>query len=103
MNLADQLDFENSIGHLRAMECAIQALILTHPDPGAFGETLHSLARNAAARPEHNGNGNGHVVEASEGFRDACEAFGRAAEVAISTAARAPLGNGNGHGEPASR
>ena len=81
MNLAHQLDLENSIGRLRAMECALQALILTHPDPVAFGEAMQSLARAAAARPERNGGD--PFVETSDGFRDACEQFGRAAQVAV--------------------
>jgi hypothetical protein len=85
MNLADQLDLENSLGRLRAMECALQALVLTHPNPEAFSDALKSLARAAAASPDRNGGP--HFVEASDGFRDACEAFGRAAEVAISTGA----------------
>jgi hypothetical protein len=90
MNLADHLDFENSLGRLRAIECALQALILTHPDPRAFGEALRSLARSSAARTERDGSQD--FVEASDGFRDACEAFGRAAEVAILTGGtHAPL------------
>ena len=104
MNLADQLNLENAIGRLRAVECALQALILTHPDPTAFGETLHALARSAAARPERDGSD--PFVETSDGFRAACEEFRRAAEVAISTGPdHAARGNGhvngNGLGAPA--
>jgi hypothetical protein len=84
MNLAHHhLDFENTIGRLRAAECALQALILTHPDPRAFGEALDSLARSAEARPERNGGD--PFVEISDGFRAACADFSRAAQVAIST------------------
>ena len=99
MNLADQLDFENSIGRLRAVECALQALILTHPDPRAFGEALGSLARSTATRPERNGHD--PFVETSDGFRAACADFSRAAQVAISTSrpyARPGDGDGHGHG-----
>ena len=85
MNLADQLNFDNSIGRLRAMECAIQALILTHPDPAAFGETLHALACTAAARSERDGRD--PQVETSDGFRVASEQYVHTAEVAISTRA----------------
>jgi hypothetical protein len=59
------------------------------------------LARSSAARTERDGSQD--FVEASDGFRDACEAFGRAAEVAITTgAALAPPGNGGGDGATAS-
>jgi hypothetical protein len=98
MNLAETLDLENTMGRLRAVECALQALILTHPDPTGFGEILCGLVRSAAARPERDG-GN-PFVETSDGFRAACEEFRRAAEVAISTAARQPpRHNGHAHGD----
>jgi len=101
MNLADHLDFENSLGRLRAVECALQALILTHPDPAAFGEALQSLARNAVARRERDGGD--PFVETSDGFRDACEDFSRAAQVAISTGnGHARNGHANGNGALAS-
>ena len=83
MNLADQLNLENTIGRLRAMECAIQSLILTHPDPAGFGETLHDLVKAVAARPGLDGN-DPHV-QTRDGFRESCDAFRRAAEVAVST------------------
>ena len=98
MNLADQLNLENTIGRLRAVECAIQALILTHPDPNAFGEVLRALAHSVAARPERNGGD--PQVETSDGFREGCADFARAADVAISTlpgARTASNGNGAAH------
>ena len=84
MNLADQLTLDNSIGRLRAVECAIQALVLTHPDPAAFGETLQALMRAAEARPERDGNDPN--VQIRQGFRDGCGDLARTAEVAVSTA-----------------
>ena len=101
MNFADQLDLENAIGRMRAVECALQALILTHPDPAAFGETLRALARSVETRPERGGGD--PYVETSDGFRAGCEEFRRAAEVAISTGANPPprATNGNGHGAAA--
>ena len=98
MNLADQLNLENAIGRLRAVECAVQALILTHPDPAAFGEALRALAHSVAIRPERNG-GDPHV-ETSDGFREGCADFGRAAEVAYSTLpGQRSQGNGVSHDE----
>ena len=98
MNLADQLTLENAIGRLHAVECAIQALILTHPDPSGFGETLDALARSAEGRPGRDGN-DPHV-RIRQGFRDGCGDFRRAAEVAVSTGPGGPHAahaNGNGH------
>ena len=85
MNLADQLNLENTIGRLRAMECAIQALILAHPDPAGFGETFDQLMSSVAARTGDLGE-EPHVLT-REAFRDSCGAFRRAAEVAMSTRA----------------
>jgi hypothetical protein len=100
MNLADQLTLENSIGRLHAVECAIQALVLTHPDPAAFGETLHALMASIESRPERDGN-DPHV-QIRQGFRDGCSDFRRAAEVAVSTGPDRPNGaNGNGNGHAA--
>ena len=101
MNLADQLSLENTIGRLRAVECAIQSLILTHPDPAAFGDTLHGLLRSVGARQERDGS-DPHV-ETSVGFREAGDGFRRAAEVAVSTSQGHPfptdgVGHTNGHG-----
>ena len=89
MDLADNLSMDGAIGRLRAVECAIQALILTHPDPDAFSETLQALARavsNRAERDERTMYGQGR-----EAFHDGCHDFCRTAEVAQRTPTR---GNG---------
>jgi hypothetical protein len=96
MNLADQLTLENTIGRLRAAECAVQALVLSHPDPAAFGETLRDLQRAIEQRAESDDDPH---VQTRQGFREGCNDFARAAEVAVSTGPGRPSAHaGNGHG-----
>ena len=89
MDTADKFSMDGITGRLRAVECAIQALILTHPDPDAFTETLQALARTVSNRSELDG----HILRghSRDGFLDGCHDFCRAAEVAKRTPA---TGNG---------
>jgi hypothetical protein len=81
VNYADKFEVERLLGRLRAVECAVQSMILSHPDPGAFGESLEGLLESIEVRS------NADSVEVSlresDSFREACEALRRAAEVAI--------------------
>ena len=83
MDSADKLSMDGITGRLRAVECAIQALILTHPDPDAFSETLHALARTVSNRSELDE----HTMRgrSRDGFLDGCHDFCRTAEVAKRT------------------
>jgi hypothetical protein len=81
MNYADRFVVERMIGRLRALECAVQSAILTHPNPGAFGETLEGLLGSISGRFQ------GDCPDASlseiEAFGEGCEMLRRAAQVAI--------------------
>ena len=81
MNYADKFVVETLIGQLRALECAMQSMILTHPDPRAFGESLDGLLNSIGVRS------NSDPVEVSvrerESFREGCESLRRAAAVAL--------------------
>jgi len=81
MNYADKFVVERLLGRLRAVECAVQSMILSHPDPGAFGESLAGLLASIEVRS------NEDAPEASprecESFREGCEALRRAADVAV--------------------
>ena len=81
MNYADKFDLESLTGRVRAVECAMQSLILTHPDPMAFGETLRGLLQSIMDR--YDGDGAEAPRQECEGFRAGCEELRRATEVAV--------------------
>ena len=81
MNFADRFAVEAVEGRLRAVECALQSLILTHPNPAAFGETLQGLLQSIADR--YDDDPAGAPPRERESFRAGCEELTRAAEVAV--------------------
>jgi len=81
MNYADRFVVERAIGRLRALECAVQSVILTHPDPGAFGETLEGLLDSVSGRfPDDSGT---ESERETEGFSEGCDMVRRVVGVAI--------------------
>jgi hypothetical protein len=81
MNYADKFVVESLLGRLRAVECALQSMILSHPDPGAFGESLDGLLESIEARST--ADAQEVSPRESESFREACGALRRAAAVAL--------------------
>lgn len=89
MDTADKFSMDDGMtGRLRAVECAIQALILTHPDPDAFSETLQAIARAVSNRSELDERT--MYGQSREGFHDGCHEFCRTAEVAQRTPTKGP-------------
>jgi hypothetical protein len=83
MNYADKFEVERLIGRMRAVESALQSMILTHPDPRAFGESLDGLLDSISVRS--NEDKVEESVRESDSFREACAALRRATAVAIRT------------------
>ena len=83
MDTADKSSMDGVTGRLRALECAIQALILTHPDPDAFSDTLQAIARTISNRSEIDERT--MRGQCRDAFLDGCHDFCRTAEVAKRT------------------